>query len=122
MGSQVVSRAKQKKATRIQQAKDEASEEIEKYRREIEEELCQMMKRNKIQRDEQSSEIEKVLNGKLRLMQEEYNENEGKVVKMLLDSVCAVESRIHPNYTRTTQNNQRRKSKTNAQLKQSNIM
>merc|ERR1712156_621784 len=98
MGKRVVNRAKERKTVRIHQAKNEANEEAEKYRSEMEEKLLQIVRRNQEKQDKTNLEIEMTLKNKLRKMQDDYDKNGGQVVKMLLDAVCTVESKVHPNY------------------------
>merc|ERR1719367_1886141 len=61
-------------------------------------ELDQIKKVDQEKWDKKNSEIEIKLKNELKVMQGNCEKNEEKVVKMLLDAVCAVEPKVHPNY------------------------
>merc|ERR1719322_1180648 len=61
-------------------------------------ELDQIKKVDQEKWDKKNLEIDIKLKNELKVMQENCEKNEEKVVKMLLDAVCAVEPKIHPNY------------------------
>merc|ERR1719322_6282 len=61
-------------------------------------ELDQINKVDQEKWDKKNLEIDIKLKNELKVMQENCEKNEEKVVKMLLDAVCAVEPKVHPNY------------------------
>merc|ERR1719367_757095 len=61
-------------------------------------ELDQIKKVDQEKWDKKNLEIDIKLKNELKVMQENCEKNEEKVVKMLLDAVCAVEPKVHPNY------------------------
>merc|ERR1719367_1796303 len=61
-------------------------------------ELDQIKKVDQEKWDKKNLEIDIKLKNELKAMQENCEKNEEKVVKMLLDAVCAVEPKVHPNY------------------------
>merc|ERR1719367_2381599 len=61
-------------------------------------ELDQIKKVNQEKWAKKNLEIDIKLKNEIKVMQENCEKNEEKVVKMLLDAVCAVESKVHPNY------------------------
>merc|ERR1719367_2448788 len=64
----------------------------------MQKELDQIKKVDQEKWDKKNLEIDVKLKNELKVMQENCKKNEEKVVKMLLDAVCAVEPKIHPNY------------------------
>merc|ERR1719189_131013 len=61
-------------------------------------ELDQIKKADQEKWDKKNLEIDIKLKNELKVMKENCEKNEEKVVKMLLDAVCAVEPKVHSNY------------------------
>merc|ERR1719322_1474077 len=61
-------------------------------------ELDEIKKVNQEKWAKKNLEIDIKFKNELKVMQENCEKNEEKVVKMLLNAVCVVEPKVHPNY------------------------
>merc|ERR1719498_1436421 len=94
---ELVKQARNEKILRMKQAKKEAVDEIERYRAQKQQEFDAEGVKNTGSSTQDSERIQADTAEKLKAMKTSVEANRSKVLEILMDSVCKVETRVHEN-------------------------
>eukprot|EP00730_Choanoeca_flexa_P001903 TRINITY_DN10832_c1_g1_i2.p1 TRINITY_DN10832_c1_g1~~TRINITY_DN10832_c1_g1_i2.p1 ORF type:complete len:121 (+),score=46.02 TRINITY_DN10832_c1_g1_i2:462-824(+) len=93
-----VKRARNEKVQKMKQAKQLAAEEIEKFKASKQSEFDSQATANVGTGNDDSAQIQKDTEAKLKGLQESVSSNQEDVISKLLDIVCKVDVVVHENY------------------------
>ncbi|KAM9217943.1 V-type proton ATPase subunit G 1 [Leptosomus discolor] len=93
-----VAEARKRKNRRLKQAKEEAQAEIEQYRLQREKEFKAKEAAALGSHGSCTTEVEKETQGKMSVIQQNFQKNREVVLSQLLSLVCDIKPEIHVNY------------------------
>ncbi|XP_073971216.1 V-type proton ATPase subunit G-like [Rhodnius prolixus] len=93
-----VAEAKKRKVRRLKQAREQANEEIEKYKQEREKQFREFEAKHLESREDVAAKIEAATRQKIEELTEAVNANKELVIQKILELVYDIKPELHRNY------------------------